>query len=292
MNEQTMPWDDLRTVMAVARTGSLSGAARMLGLSHATVFRRLAGIEERLGVKLFDRSRRGYAPTLEGEDIAAVAEGIAAEVVAVERRVAGRDLRPSGTVRVTTTDSLLAGFLTPVFASFREVFPDIVLEAVVSNELFSLSRREADVAIRPTGAPPEALVGRRIGTIAQAVYGPAGTGDADSGPWVGWDEPMIHPALGRWMATKGVDARCVYRANTGMGLLAAVREGLGATVLPCYLADGDDRLVRLGDPVPELAVDLWLLTHPDLRRTARIRAFADFVADAVKAARPRLLGQT
>lgn len=150
MNEHQVPWDDLRTVLAIAQSGSLSGAARALGVSHATVFRRLGAIEERLGARLFERHRIGYTPTTAGEDVAAAAVRIEAEVTGIERRVAGRDLLPSGTVRVTTTDTLLQGLLSPVFADFRRSYPDIHLEVAVSNTLFSLSRREADVAVRPT----------------------------------------------------------------------------------------------------------------------------------------------
>jgi molybdate transport repressor ModE-like protein len=174
MSEQEIPWDDLRTILAIARAGSLSGAARELKVSHATVFRRLGHIEERLGVKLFERGRGGYAPSPAGEEIADAATRIEAEVIGVERRVIGRDLRPAGTVRVATTDTLLIGLLSPVFAAFREAYPDIALEVSVSNAVVNLSRREADVAIRPTTAPPEHLIGRRLVTIEQAVYGRAG----------------------------------------------------------------------------------------------------------------------
>lgn len=164
-------WDDLKTIMAIARAGSLSGAARRLSVSHATVFRRLGNIEQRLGAKLFERAHTGYTPTPAGEEMAAAAERIDVEVLGVERRVAGQDLRPSGTVRVTTTDTLLIGLLSPIFAAFRAAHPEISLEIAVSNQLFSLTRREADIAIRPSSTPPEMLIGRKIGVIAQAVYG-------------------------------------------------------------------------------------------------------------------------
>lgn len=297
MNEQKILWDDLRTVMAIARAGSLSGARRRLGVSHATVFRRLGDIEQRLGVRLFDRARTGYTPTPAGEDIATVAERIEAEVVGVERRVAGQDLRPSGTVGVTTTDTLLMGLLSSIFADFRESYPEISLEVVVSNQLFNLSKREADVAIRPTLTPPEILVGRKIGIIAQAVYGRSdtfssleGALDLDAVDWVGPDERMAYRPLDSWMAAHGFDERCRYQVDTVMGMLAAVRDGMGLAVLPCYLCDGDERLVRVGDTIPELSTDLWMLTHPDLRKVARIRAFLDFVARSVKGMHARLLG--
>lgn len=194
MNRQLF-WDDFRLILAVAEAGTLSGAGRRLGLSHATVFRHLGGIEGRLGVKLFDRARTGYTPTLAGEEVAAAARRIETEVLEVERRVVGQDLRPSGTLRVTTTDSLLFGLLSPILAEFRKAYRDISLEIAVSNELFSLPKREADVAIRPSLAPPETLVGRNVGTIAQAIYGrrdviPKNEGDLDihAAEWVGPDE--------------------------------------------------------------------------------------------------------
>lgn len=291
-------WDDLRLVLAIAAAGTLSGAGRRLGLSHATVFRRLGDVEARLGVKLFDRARTGYAPTLAGEEIADAARRIEREVAEAERRVAGRDLRPSGTVRVTTTDTLLTGLLSPIFGEFRKAHRDIHLEVAVSNQLFSLSKREADVAIRPSSAPPESLVGRRIGTLAQAIYARSDAiAEHDGEPvdraseWIGPDEGMAYRALGRWMTEQGLDERCRYRVDTVLGMLAAVRDGAGRAVLPCYLGDAEERLVRLGAPIAALSTDLWLLTHPDLRETARIRVFSDFVSEAVKARRARLAGE-
>lgn len=289
MDEQSIAWDDMRTVLAIAQAGSLSGAARELGVSHATVFRRLGSIEQRLGVKLFDRGRDGYAPTSAGEDVAEAAGRIEAEVVGVERRVAGRDLLPSGTLRVTTTDTLLNGLLSPIFADFRRSYPDISLEIAVSNVLLSLSRREADLAVRPTQSPPENLVGRRVGSIAQAIYGASIVFPPDEEPpgldtldWIGPDETLWYRQLDAWMKEQGHDAQCHYRVDSLQGMLAGVRDGIGVAVLPCYLADGDARLVRFSDTLPELANDLWLLTHPDLRRVERIRTFMEFVATAVR----------
>ena len=294
----SLKWDDLRLVLAIAGAGTLSGAGRRLGTSHATVFRRLGQVERRLGARLFDRAKTGYSPTLAGEAIAAAARRIEGEVLEVERRVAGQDLRPSGTVRATTTDTLLAGLLSPIFADFRRACPDIALQVVVSNALFDLSRREADVALRPSEAPPESLVGRKVGTIAQAVYGArnlvaagGGAPDFQAAEWIGPDERMVYRPLERWLAARGLTGRCRYAVDSVFGMLAAARDGAGLAVLPCYLADGDARLARIGGTIPELATDLWLLTHADLRKTARVRAFLDFVAAAVADRRDRLMGR-
>ena len=291
-------WDDLRIVLAIATSGSLSGAGRSLGLSHATVFRRLGELEERLGVQLFERGRSGYSLTAAGEDVAAAVRRIESEVLDTERRVAGRDLRPSGTLRVTTTDSLLIGLLSPLFAEFCAAYPSITLEVVVSNLLFNLSKREADVAIRPSSRPPEALTGRKVATIAQAVYGPpdlvskvVANDDLRGVDWIASDERMAYWQLDQWMAAQKLQERCRYRVDTILGMHSAAREGLGLAVLPCYLGDADGEIVRAGEPLPELASDLWLLTHPDLRKVARVRAFLDFAAQALRGMQATLSGE-
>ncbi|MCC5859081.1 MAG: LysR family transcriptional regulator [Ectothiorhodospiraceae bacterium] len=290
MNEQRLQWNDLEVVRAIAEAGSLSGAGRRLGLSHATVFRRLNAMERRLGVRLFERARTGYTPTAAGEELAAAGGRVEEQVLAAELRVIGRDLRLSGTIRVTTTDTLLVGLFSSIFRAFRRAHPEILLEVAVSNQLFNLSQRDADVALRPTAAPPEYLLGRRGGTIAQAVY-LSNNGDSGGEDWVGPDRHLGYPALEAWMAANGADTRCRYRVDTMLGMLAAARDGLGRAVLPCYLADPEPSLIRVGDPIPELATDLWLLTHPDLRRVGRIRAFISFVAEALKARQEILSGQ-
>lgn len=295
-----LAWDDLQLVLAIAASGTLSGAGRRLGVSHATVFRRLGAIESRIGVKLFERSRTGYAPTLAGEEVAAAAQRIETQVLEVERRIAGRDLRPSGTVRVTTIDSLLAGIVSPILADFSAAHPDISLEIAVSNRLFSLSRREADVAIRPSPSlqAPEKLVERKVGTIAQAVYGrrelfpeDQRAFDRRAADWVGPDEGMTYRDLEAWMADQDLDTRCRYRIDSVFGMYLAVANGQGLAVLPCYLGETDRRLKRFGKPIPALATDLWILTHPDLRKTARVRALVEFFTEAVNLQRARLVGR-
>lgn len=292
-----LDWDDLHIVLAIATSGSLSGAGRMLNISHATVFRRLGKIERRLGVKLFERSRTGYNPTVAGEEAAAAAKRIEHEVLHVERHIIGRDLHPSGTVRVTTTDTLYYGLLSPIFTRFRNCHPSINLEIVISNDLFDLSKREADVAIRPSSSPPEALVGRMIGTIAQAVYRRSDRESQHaenhvflSGPWIGPDESMIYRDLERWMSRHGVLEIANYRINSLMGMFEAVRDGAGMAVLPCYLADDDSNLIRMSGTISELATELWLLTHQDLRQTARVRVLLDYIAEAMIENRCRLEG--
>jgi molybdate transport repressor ModE-like protein len=293
MNEQALDWNDYRLVLAVGRAGSLNGAAKRLGISHATVFRRVNAIERALGVRLFERARDGYALTPAGEDATAVAAELEARIADVERRLAGHDERPAGSVRVATTDTLLFGPLPPLIAAFRQQHPGIVLEFAAGNSLANLSRREADVALRPSADPPGNLIGRRIARVAFAVYAAKRQRhvDPDADAWVVPDDSLSHLRLARWIAERGHDSRAAFRANGLVALRDAAAQGLGLAVLPCYLGDISPGLARVGAPIAELDNELWLLTHPDLRRVARVRTFLDAMRDALTTQRDLFEGR-
>ncbi|WP_421862988.1 LysR family transcriptional regulator [Marinobacter adhaerens] len=292
MNEQQIRWDDLQIVSAIADTGTLSGAGRQLGISHATVFRRLTDLENQLGVVLFERARTGYTPSAAGEDLFTVAKRVQDDITGVERRLAGKDLKLSGTIRVTTTDTLFAGLLATSFEQFRGDFPDIKLEVVISNQVHSLSKREADVAIRPTGNPPETLVGRKVGVIRQSVYGQrhhwqnrrASLDTLTGYQWIGPDTHMGNRALETWMARNGLIECCSYRVDSMLGMQIATRSGRAVAVLPDYLGDADPELCRLTDPITDLGIPLWILTHPDLKRVKRIREFTRVIGEGLRQA--------
>lgn len=276
--------EDLRLVRAIGESGTLSGAARRLGVDHSTAFRRLGALEKRVGVHLFERARDGYTPTPAGEAAIGAAANLLDGLGELEQRLAGEDVRPWGVIRVTTTDTLL-DFLAPAFAAFRVVHPEITLEVVAANMFFTLTKRDADVAIRPALSAPENLVGRRVADIATAAYAaPAylakhgGTAAPQAHDWLGPDESLGHLAAAKWMQTNIAPERVVFRASSLLALRATARAGLGVAPLPCYLGDPDPALTRITPEIPEMTSALWLLTHPDLRRVPRIRSFLDFVA--------------
>jgi DNA-binding transcriptional LysR family regulator len=289
MHANTLAWDDMRLVLAIGRAGTLVGAARALALNHSTVFRRLGALEAHIGVRLFERFRDGYTPTTAGEEVIALAGRIDADVTAIERRLAGQDLRPTGLVRVTTTDTLVE-LLTPMLASFRSAHPEITLELAASNAIFNLSRRDADVAVRPSIDPPELLVGRRVATVSFALFAAASylkrqpkRLEPAQHDWAAPDDTLAHLKAAQWIAATVPAERIFFRTGSLVALHSAVRAGLGIAPLPCYLGDGDPALRRLGGIMGEFDAGLWLLTHPDLRRVARIRAFMDFMAPALAA---------
>jgi DNA-binding transcriptional LysR family regulator len=292
-----LSWDDFRYVKAIAEHRSLAGAATQLGVNHSTVFRRLAQIESQLGSRLFERSRGGYALTPCGEEMVHLAARMDEDIVSFERRVTGHDLRPSGELRITTNDTLHIHVLPEIFAAFRRAYPEITVDVVVSNQQLNLSKRDADIAVRATEKPPEALIGRRVAGFAWAVHAPASRAgerfdpaEASRYDWIGFDESLAGLKAAKWLAQNVAPERVVYKLNTVLGLAEAVAAGIGLAILPCLIAAKMPGLVRLAPPDPELETGLWLLTHADLRQTARVRAFMDFAGNEIAKRRQTLEG--
>jgi len=282
----SLAWDDLRIFLAIVRAGSLAGAARELGVNHSTVFRRLNTFEEDLGVRLFERLASGYALTVAGEEMRASAERVEHEIERLDRRVTGRDLSLSGTLNVTTTDTVAECLLMPHLAKFHAAYPGIQVTLILDNQHINLSKRQADIAVRPTRQPPDTLVGRRIADLAFAPYAAKGyrkknPGDLSDLDWLATDDTLAHLASSKWLKAELPEARIALAANSLLGVLLAARAGMGTALLPCFMGDPDKALVRVAEPVPAAASALWVLTHEDLRHTARVRAFMDFMAEAL-----------
>ena len=273
-------WDDLRYLLAVAEQGSLAGAARVLGVNHSTVFRRVKDFEESHALRLFDRLPGGYVLTPGGDELLAAAREMKAVVDALERKLAGQDLRPEGELRITTTDTLLHSVLPDILRRFQAAFPGITLDVSGNNSIANLAERDADVAVRPTQQPPDSLVGRRLCGIAFAKY--AAPGVAPDSPWIGPDASLAASTVGRWMQAHVAPTAVAFRADSLLTLRQAALAGIGRALLPCYLGDTTPGLVRvMPQPVAGLDTALWILTHPDLRRSARVRSFTGFVAEAM-----------
>ncbi len=292
----TLIWTDLQHVLAVAEHASLLGAARALGVNHSTVLRRVRAFEKSLGVKLFTRSQRGYALTAAGEEVAVSARQMQETAHTIERKVARRDLQLTGTVRVTTTDTLAVALMPAALSAFAAEHPAIELELTTTTAMVNLTKRDADVAVRASRTPPPSLVGRRVATIAIAIYAAPAylqrmpvRRPLEHHAWIGPDESLAGTTFGKWIRDLGV--KPILRADTLTALAYAARAGFGVTALPCYLGDTLDGLQRVRGPVAEMATDLWVLTHEDLRNTARIRALTDHLVAALGAERALLEGR-
>jgi DNA-binding transcriptional LysR family regulator len=296
-------WNDLQFVLAVARSGALTTAAKTLGIDHSTAFRRLNALETRLGVRLFERLPGGsYALSPNGERMATAAERMEEEALAVSRDLTGSDLRLSGRLRVTSSETLAYRLLTGYIAAFRKVHPGIVVELAIDNRVLSLSHREADVALRPVRPKERELWGRKLADVAWAIYaardfsgaltnGLRNPKDIQEYPLVGWDEAATGIAAAAWLSRIPAST-FAFRSNSLVNQLVAAKAGMGLAILPCYLADPEPELIRLlPEPIPELAGELWIVTHADLRRTARIRAFFDLVGNGLTAERDLFEGK-
>ena len=290
-----LSWDDLRVVQAVARTGALSAAAQMLGINGTTIARRLAKVEEVLGVALFDRRRTGYVATAQGEEVAALAERVELDVVGVARRVSGHAQGHAGDLRVTTSDSILLYFLTPIIASFKARNPAVRIEVTVGNGALNLARGEADIAIRATERPPENLFGRKVSTISWAPYGACSElADRHVGAhrqWVSYGGKLSGLKAAELVAERVSPDAIGYRTDSVAGAAAAIAAGLGVGYLPCMLGDLSPDLERVGPIEPALNDDLWLLTHPDIRRSGRVYAFMTHCAEAIGQSRDLVEGR-
>ena len=291
-------WDDLRILLAIADHGSVASAARSLGVNHTTVLRRMHAFEEAQKIRLFDRLPTGYALTAEGEQLVAGARSIDDTVASLERRIAGRDLKLEGVIRVTTTDTFMTTVLANHLASFRYKHPRITIELALTNSRLNLTRRDADVAIRPARELPTPLVGVRAADVGFAVYGAhVYLTDRSSDPlsaehvWLGGDEMLVNSPVAKWMERHVPDAHIGFRADSFVALKHAVQAGVGIAILPCCLADNVSDLTRLAAPSDDLKVGLWVLTHEDLIKAARIRAFVDHMTEVINDDRDRLSGK-
>lgn len=288
-----MNWDDLRVFLAVARSGSISSGARMLDLQHSTVSRRVRKLEQDLGVRLFDKVLSGYALTSAGENLMQAASRMEREVLEVDGALSGRDLKPSGSLRVTAIDNMATTVLMPMFTGFSRRYPDVTLHVMVSNRDVSLAQREADVAIRLTNTPPDTLIGKRVATVSSAIYGSPEYIEqlrkhGGEPQWLGVECCGFHKS---WTKQACGDQPHRFYIDDTLLTQAALREGMGVSILPCFMGDPDPALARYTEPQAEWDLGLWILLHPDLKRTTRVLAFRDHMMEAIKAQSDLLTGR-
>ncbi len=249
--EKDMKWDDLRLFLAVARMGSISGAAKQLSVQHSTVSRRLRHLEEQLGARLIERRKNGYELTQAGKNVKEAAIRMETEVLGVDGAVLGKDTNLAGPLQVTAINNMASSILMPMFASFNRAHPNVELHIVVSNNDASLSQREADVAIRLTTSPTDTLIGKRIVTVASTIYGSRSTikktrKDGREPTWIGVECCTFHKT---WTKQSCGEQTHNFYSDDTLLTLAALREGLGVSFLPCFMGDADPLLERYCAPV-------------------------------------------
>jgi DNA-binding transcriptional LysR family regulator len=273
----------------VAQEGSVAAAARVLNVSHTTVMRRVRAFEDRLDEPIFEHRASGYRLSEKGQLFLDAAKAIETTLADLDLKIAGDDAELKGNVKITTTDSIFP-VLVPDIAALRAAYPDVTLDVFVTNRHLDLFNRDADIAIRPSGNPPQDLVGRRTGRMHFGAYGaPALIEKYNSSskksdlPWLGMEEPLASSVPGQWLQENvGADA-VLLRADSFVSLLDLAEAELGYAILPCHLGDPSTKLHRVFKRAVDPFVDLWVLTHRDVLRSRRVRACSNFLFEAVRA---------
>jgi len=285
-----LDWDDLRYFLAIHRKGTLARAGSELAINATTVGRRLAVLEERVQARLFDRTPDGYVLTPSGRDLLPHAERIEAETLGIEREVVGADTRESGSVRMTATEMLATRFIAPHLPTFSTEFPDITLELECTNRNVSLSRREADIALRLARPREDNVVTRRLASIPLALYASRAYLERRGKPADAESSLRVHDAVlfadsrlfrleNAWFEPRLDGARVVLRSDSVSSIYSAAVAGVGIALLPAAVADADADLERVDTKTsPEPRV-IWQAVHADLQKGARVRAVLDFIAE-------------
>lgn len=268
---------DVDMVLALTRAGTLPGAAARLAVDASTVFRSLKRVEKGLGQRLFETSRAGYAPSELAQELALHAEQMEAQLEAARSAAQTVPNQVSGTVRITTTDTLLHGLVAPAIRQLRTLHPLLTYDLRESNELASLSRRDADIALRATKKPPLHLVGKHVGAIQVALFtqkkGGLKTFDAHAAnnmPWIAPDDAMPDHLTVIWRKKHFPKVVPAYRVSSILTVAELVGQGLGLGLLPLFLARNRSDLRQLTDVIDECQTELWLLTHTESRHLRRI----------------------
>lgn len=284
-----MSTSDLEVTLALVRGGTLAGAGERLGMDPSTVFRSLQRMERGLGRVLFERTRSGYVATEFATELAGHAEQLETALEAARSCVEAAPSQVSGSVRITTTDTILHGLIAPALKSLAREHPLLSYDLHTGNELASLTRRDADIAVRATKRPPQHLVGKHIGPIRVALYAAKRQGarklvDVEAGKvdWIAPDDALPeHPSV-IWRKRHFPKIIPRYRVNSILSVLELVALGLGVGIVPLFLAEGRSDVVQLTEPLDECETELWLLTHPESRHLRRVATVYSHLASVMR----------
>jgi DNA-binding transcriptional LysR family regulator len=294
-------WNDLRYFLTVAREGSTLSAAKALGVSQPTVQRRLAALQERIDRRLVEHHPTGYRLTELGKTLFPHAEDVERSVATFQRQVMSGGKELSGTLRVTCPEGLASRFLAPLIELFRAKYPTLRVDLIMTDRRLDLAKGEAEIAVRMYEPGDDSLVARRIADAPWAIYAsrayitrhgrPQRREDLDRHAIIEFGGEMAQTNSGRWLRAAAPQATVAAQSNSMLGVLAAVKTGVGLAPLPMLLGGTEDDLEPMLAPIPELHSKIYLVMHADLRRNVRVRAFCDFVSKEIARFLPLLTGK-
>ncbi|MGH1354685.1 MAG: LysR family transcriptional regulator [Thalassovita sp.] len=285
-------WDEIRTAYQVARMGTVSGAAGVLGVHHATVIRHIDALEDQLGVKLFQRHARGYTPTEAGQDLLRVAQGADDQFSQLSGRIKGRGQDVSGELVITSLSALVP-MLLPILADFQKAYPEVVLRFLTGNRLFRLEYGEAHVAIRAGNAPQDPdnvvqpMLKQKVGLYASQGYidqmgMPSGEGDFKNHRFVGSDNRDARAPFYKWLWDTIPEENIVFRSSDIYANAEATQQGVGLGFLAQWQAEKNPQLIEVAAPREDWESPLWLVTHMALHRTTKVQALLNFLKERAK----------
>ena len=285
-------WNDYQYFLKIALLGTLTAAAEALGVNHSTVFRRINSLEKKMDVRLFERLKTGYVLTEAGEEILEQVQRIENEIYEIDRKLLGKDIRLSGSIKISTTDTLGYYWLPPYIRQFKTEYPNIVVDVDIKTRFTDLSKREADIVIPTANEQPDYMVGRKLAPIILRLYAsvsyvqqcgiPKNIGDLASHSLLLPNEALAGLPVIKWLK-KYVPSNAITASSDKLtGLYKFAQQGLGIAPLPHYVGDPNPNLVKVMEVPQKFHRTIWILTHPDLRHTARIRAFMNFMYNEVK----------
>jgi len=288
-----MSWDDYHYFLKVARLGTLKAAGEALKVNHSTVLRRINALEKKLEARLFDRFKTGYVLTESGRDMFEHIRHVEEQFFAIERKVKGKDVRYEGKIKISTTDTLGQFWLPPFVKKFKALYPGIVLDMDIRNGFTDLTRRQADILICAYNDHPDYMIGKILAPIEVVLYAakdyikthgrPESPKDLASHDILVLNEELTGVAFNEWVKSHVPAASITMSCNMLTSLFSYARQGLGIAPLPVYVGDQDPSLVRVMAVPKKFHHKIWMLTHPDLKNTQRIKAFMGFMYDQVKA---------
>ena len=275
-----MNLDDLKYFLALVREGTLSGAGASLGVKHTTVARRVSTLEKELGTRLFDRLPDGHFLTQSGENLFAHATKIEDQAVEAQRALMGQDALLQGPLKVTAPYDFFCSVIAPRLGEFTDAYPNIVLDFICSTALLDLATLEADLAVRLTDMPPDNLIGRKILPLRHGVYASDEylSQARDTHNLILW---RSEHSLPEWVQDHFPDGVVVAHTDEAQTMRAMVANHMGLARMACFVADADPTLRRLDLPLTPSSWGVWILNHPHLRATARVRVFKEFLTDLI-----------
>lgn len=288
---QNIDWDTFRYIVAIADSGSASAAAESLGVDASTVQRKITRFEKNHGLKLFERLRSGFTPSVECAAIIETARTMEESVNAIGRQVLGSDLRLEGRVTVTTTDTLAQNLLSTHLSAYQREHPQVVIDLSVTNSRLNLSRMDADIAIRPSLNPPPNLIAHRVAQLGMRLFSHPDLGsdmidlkaiEDVSLPWIGLGEGLDGSPAYRWVRKNVPQSRVCITADTFPTIARLCEEKAGLAMIAASIGDKSSCLVRRSELIQECAAPLWVLTHPETRYSARIKSLSNWLVTSLK----------